>query len=135
MRNKTRYIRKPETPAVAAAISEPEPKAQPEPDYSVAPIEPKAEPQPPPAAEEDAATRALKSHIAEIERSAALNRQRQVEVEKLALANNLFQIWKHDGLTPKEETLLITVGLGLSADWPLTCWLLVCPRARRARFS
>jgi hypothetical protein len=109
MRNKTR-IKKPiaedkaiETPAmVAAAISEPAPAA-PEPDFLAAPkVEPKPEPQPPPVADEDAATKALKDRLREMEQSTELNRQYQAQVaqaQRPLTREQLLEQWRHDGVS------------------------------------
>src|SRR6516162_2949057 len=90
-----------ETPEmVAAAISEPSP-AEPklEPDFPAAPkIEPQPEPQPPPAAKEDEAAKALKARIADIDRSAELNRQYQAQVaqaQRPMSREQLLEQWRH----------------------------------------
>jgi hypothetical protein len=96
-----------ETPEmVAAAISEPapvEPERKPEPDFSATPkIEPQPEPQPPPAAGEDEATNALKARLADLDRSAELNRQYQAQVaqaQRPMSREQLLEQWRHDGVS------------------------------------
>jgi hypothetical protein len=98
----------PETPEmVAAAISEPapepEPERKPEPDFSAAPkVEPQPKPQPPPVAQEDEAAKALKSRLAEIEKSAELNRQYQqaqaAQIRPMS-REQLLEQWRHDGVS------------------------------------
>jgi hypothetical protein len=68
--------------------------------------------------EADKVTRALKARLTEIDKSQELNRQRQAQAEQLALAQQLFHIWKKEGLDENEERFLLANGpeviIGLS---------------------
>jgi hypothetical protein len=115
-----------ETPEmVAAAISEPapEPERKPEPDFSAAPkVEPQPEPQPPPAPAEDEATRALKARIADLDRSAELNRQYQAQAaqaQRPMSREQLLEQWRHDGVSEANIDFL-KQNPELADNWQLT---------------
>jgi hypothetical protein len=70
----------------------------------------------PPEPEESEATKRLKQQLADLERSGELDRQRQTQAAQIDRANQLFNIWRQEGLDDDGAQFLITAGPQLISE-------------------